>query len=332
MEQFVTIQDALNIGGKSDPKGKGKRRANFAHPSPWPPRRMMPEPVVVEANLTNPTLWEPVTDGAVTVAENFVDHDAAVNQRSICTYDIEDAERVVRLQCQHLFHGEFFNSYLQQTEGPLGCPNCRGRAVVSARFRYVVPTAEEQQLQSASSATSFTSVTSAFPWNPADDKQPDGYVHAATALASGEHSILADPGAWTNIGGENKFAALGRDATKHGYKVSQRKLEEPLKVQGVGDGTQLGHWEVRCPIAVTVLNEDGEEEVDLFHFEGPAIEGSGADLPLILGAKSMGVKNRYESYRKEKRCLRSRAQGGTKSPGPRGPYGFHWRTPCRSTR
>ena len=104
-------------------------------------------------------------------------------------------------------------------------------------------------------------------------------------------------------------------ATKAGHAVQQRKLDTPLRIQGVGNGTNKGDWEVRTPIAVPVLDENDEQVTELFDFECPAIEGNGEDLPLILGLKSMSEKRGVLEMDKDKRMLTF--------PGPGG-YTINW--------
>ena len=99
-------------------------------------------------------------------------------------------------------------------------------------------------------------------------------------------------------------------ATVAGLPVMQRKMNTPLRIHGVGSGTNKGEWEVRTPIAVPVLNENDELTTELFDFECPSIEGSGEDLPLILGLKSMTEKSGVLEMGKGKRMLTFPGPGG----------------------
>ena len=110
---------------------------------------------------------------------------------------------------------------------------------------------------------------------------------AATALPNGACAILVDPGAWANIGGRVRVKKVAKAAAEAGHHARQRKLDTPLRIQGVGKDTNTGEWEVCTPIAVPVLNGADEVTTELFDFVCPAIDGPGEGLPLIFGLKSM---------------------------------------------
>ena len=76
---------------------------------------------------------------------------------------------------------------------------------------------------------------------------------------------------------------MAKKALNLGYKPNQVKLERPLKVAGVGNGTNTAEWEVRLPIA-TDLQGVGTK---LSEFRASSVGGTGKDLPALLGLKSM---------------------------------------------
>ena len=89
------------------------------------------------------------------------------------------------------------------------------------------------------------------PWWPAvATQQPVGYYHASIALPGGKPGILVDPGAWTNIGGKNNIRRCAAHAVEYQEKPVHTRMEKPLIIQGVGNGTQKCEWEVNMPIAV----------------------------------------------------------------------------------
>ena len=61
-------------------------------------------------------------------------------------------------------------------------------------------------------------------------------------------------------------------------------MARPLTVQGVGEGDQECQWEARIPIVVPVAEG---RAAGLHHFEAPTVGGSGVDLPVLVGLKSM---------------------------------------------
>ena len=193
-----------------------------------------------------------------------------------------------------------------------------------ARFRYIafvsahVPTSHAlatPHQSRAPSADSFQSVATAFPWQPAAGQQPEGYFHATTQLPGARLGILVDPAAWTNIGGKSHVRRLAQEASNAGHEVHQRKMAKPLAVQGVGNGVQTCRWEVELPIAVPDNNGAG---ATLHRFETPVAEGTGEDLPRILGLRSMRAKNGVLEMEPGKERLTFPGPGGYKiewSPG-----------------
>ena len=64
-------------------------------------------------------------------------------------------------------------------------------------------------------------------------------------------------------------------------------MQQPIDVAGVGDGTQRANWLASLPIAVP--NPDGSAV--LHTFESPILsQGSGANLPGLLGLRSLRAK------------------------------------------
>jgi hypothetical protein len=106
--------------------------------------------------------------------------------------------------------------------------------------------------------------------------------HSSTRLPDGRLSVIVDTGAWTNLMGENLAKAIGQRAVDHGLKPEQRKMAEPLNIQGVG-GYQKCEWQVTCPVAVP----DGQGTSALHRFSAPVVRQSGSNLPGLLGLKSM---------------------------------------------
>ena len=153
------------------------------------------------------------------------------------------------------------------------------------------------------------------PWYPAPGVQPQGYYHAAAKLSGGRPGLLVDVGAWTNVGGASNGRELAIAAAAAGFKPTQRKMKTPLEIQGVGNGSQRCLWESSIPVAVPV----GDGSVSkLFDFESPLVEGSGKDLPLILGLRSMKEKHAVLEMTDGRECLTFPGPGGYKvewSPG-----------------
>jgi len=99
--------------------------------------------------------------------------------------------------------------------------------------------------------------------------------------------MLVDPVAWSNLAREIWVQKMAHKAVKHGFHVAQGKFAKPMKVAGVGNGTNLAEWEVRVPIAL----HDIFDNVTLHEYQVPVVSGSGRELPALLGLQSMASMN-----------------------------------------
>ena len=63
-------------------------------------------------------------------------------------------------------------------------------------------------------------------------------------------SLLVDVGAWTNLIGSQLARAIAKKAQQHGMASTQKKLDRPMTVQGVGDGAPEYNWIATIPISI----------------------------------------------------------------------------------
>jgi len=120
----------------------------------------------------------------------------------------------------------------------------------------------------------------ALPWWPAATQEgvlAQPFYHASTQLPSGQLSMIIDPGAWTWA------PTLAQRAIAAGQTPAQTRLERPLAIQGVGNGSQKCEWQITCPIAVP--HTDGASHQH--KVTAPIVEGSGEELPGLLGLRSL---------------------------------------------
>ena len=111
--------------------------------------------------------------------------------------------------------------------------------------------------------------------------------HGNTILQDGRQGLLVDPGAWSNLAGETWIQEMAKKALAAGHEVAQGKLPKPMRVAGVGRGTDRAEWEVHVPIALI----DEENHGTLHEFRSPVIGGGGKELPALLGLQSMSRQN-----------------------------------------
>ena len=131
---------------------------------------------------------------------------------------------------------------------------------------------------------------STLPWWPANVEENEGMeahasaaYHTRTQLTSGQLSVIIDPGAWTNLMGENLARQLSRRAVEAGHRPQQVTMDKPLTIQGVGNGTQTCTHEIRTPIAIT----DNQGQTTIHSWTAPIVRESGAGLPGLLGLRSL---------------------------------------------
>ena len=108
--------------------------------------------------------------------------------------------------------------------------------------------------------------------------------HLQTRLEEGELGLLVDPGSIGNLGGDAWALDVAKVAIQNGRKPQQVRRDRPLKVSGVGHGSQSASHNCVLPSCFQKL--DGS-----FHsgsFEAPIVKDS--DLPGLLGLTSL--KNR----------------------------------------
>ena len=99
----------------------------------------------------------------------------------------------------------------------------------------------------------------------------------------GKCSVIVDSGAWTNLIGETLARKLAKKALAAGLHPKQNKMAQPLRIQGVGNGSQQCEWEMHCPIAVDQTGDGAKKHT----FTAPVVQGTGKDLPGLLGLRSL---------------------------------------------
>ena len=156
-----------------------------------------------------------------------------------------------------------------------------------------------------------------FSWWPVDNAEHS--YHATTRLDNGRQGLLVDPGAWSNLVGEQWIVDMAKKAIPAGLKPNQQRMTRPLTVQGVGSGSNRAEWEITMPIAVTeTVNGDGVTKV--FEYKAPTVGGPGKQLPALLGLQSMSRQSGVLEMKDGEEYLTFPGPGGYKvewSPGTR---------------
>ena len=79
----------------------------------------------------------------------FVRYEGLDSECSICLQALKRGEWVTGLTCNHLYHRECWQAFLNHDREDYECPNCRGPAITKSSFRYVGSNARDASNTSA---------------------------------------------------------------------------------------------------------------------------------------------------------------------------------------
>ena len=207
-----------------------------------------------------------------------------------------------------------------RTEYAFACPNCRGGHSIIAIWYFIDPTRVTQEVGGSTAENllmrrteAYTMATPPSPRSEAnhatamsgsrstdaswqqvpESLQPEvgtthhllvgsPYFHIHTRLADGRPSIIIDPGSVGNLCGDQWAKEVARAAALNGCNPSYTPRPRPLKVSGVGNGSQECHYDCTLPIA---LREAGTDTANKGNLTIPAVHKS--ELPGLLGLQSL---------------------------------------------
>ena len=253
---------------------------------------------------TNPARREEF-DGTV----NFEGDDS---ECSLCITDYQNGDPLVRLVCRHTFHRICWqNCVIADDLLTPDCPNCRGSGRVVARFNHIGRTDSHSSFHSVQETPS----ERVLPWWPSYADQSPAVYHAATQLRDGRQSLLVDVGAWTNLIGSQLARQIATKAQQHGLASTQKKLDRPMTVQGVGDGAPECNWTATLPISImTNPNgnvDDPDRKAAKHYYEAPILEGKqGQHCPGLLGLRSLQANKTVLQLDADKRMCTFPGPGG----------------------
>ena len=222
---------------------------------------------------------------------------------TICLNRFVAEDHCCRMQCRHVLHCACIGEYLQhtapvnETDIRMNCPNCReetqvDRSWIQPTFNLQQPQTVEEQLEEAVrtplpsegrevSAEEYVTPDAprAYPWwpetnppTPAESGETSpGYLTTVRG-EDGQLGLLVDPGSYGNLAGSGWV---------EGVASAREQRAAPLRVGGVGRGSQNCREDVRIPLAIP--RSDGSVKGGTY--TAPVIEGSNA--PALLGLKSL---------------------------------------------
>ena len=110
--------------------------------------------------------------------------------------------------------------------------------------------------------------------------------HIQTRLVDGRPSIIVDPGSVGNLCGDKWAREVALAAHRTGHKPSYEKRSSPLKVSGVGNGSQDCPYDCTFPV---VLKPTEGSQATIGTLTAPVMNSS--ELPGLLGLNAL-KKNR----------------------------------------
>ena len=129
----------------------------------------------------------------------------------------------------------------------------------------------------AGSGASDTTVLSTvvFPIWPAewDMKFLTELIFHTNSQIKGKLSMIVDPGAWISMFGKNLARSLAGACATAGHRFQQPKLNNPINISGVGNGTNQIKYNFDGPIAIA----------QLFNLTAGIVDTPGEGLPGLLG-------------------------------------------------
>ena len=107
------------------------------------------------------------------------------------------------------------------------------------------------------------------------------------------HGIIVDPGAYTNLIGEETARIFAAMAVKNGHEPKQWRMKT-MFIQGVGNGQQRCEWKVSLPIACMFSTEG--QEPQLCYFEAPVVGGTRLSTACAAGSEIHDSNVSFVSY------------------------------------
>ncbi len=100
-------------------------------------------------------------------------------------------------------------------------------------------------------------------------------------MLDGTKGMVVDSGSVFNFSGDNWAADIGQDAATLGRRPKHVKRDRPLKVSGVGEGSQAATYNIELPCCF----EKADGSYASGTFDAPCVKGS--QLPGLLGLNSL---------------------------------------------
>ena len=118
------------------------------------------------------------------------------------------------------------------------------------------------------------------------DAMPTGrHFHIHTRLPDGRPCLLIDPGTVGNLCGDKWAKSVAQAAARNGHKPTYERRNRPLRVSGVGEGSQSCQYDCKLPIALRQCSDNPMPQISVGHITTPTVPNS--ELPGLLGLQAL---------------------------------------------
>ena len=121
------------------------------------------------------------------------------------------------------------------------------------------------------------------------------HYHIQTQLPDGRPSLMVDPSSVGNLCGDEWVKAVAKEAAKNNWTPKYTKGNRPLKVSGVGNGSQACIYDCQLPAAFRRMQrEHDEKEGNKGNLSIPTVTNS--KLPRLLGLGALRKNGPYWTW------------------------------------
>ena len=127
------------------------------------------------------------------------------------------------------------------------------------------------------------------PWWPIENvemtsQELELYMQERARLPGGRRGLLVDTGAYGNLTGRAWVREQAHETGLHGMSSKQEELQQPMRLIGVGKGSQT----CSCEVTVVTCTIDERDEAHMDEFTEPVLNGEESmSIPAILGLQSL---------------------------------------------
>ena len=217
-----------------------------------------------------PAPFAPAGDADITPIFYDGDEDTC----SICTERFRSGERVCRLRCRHMFHGQCWTNLvtsasISNNPGSGCCPNCRGAGTLIASWNYVDHSVLTQRLPDGSEVPNALTANAVMHDIATPRRSPSGTPEVLSYPTTPQRSAAS--------GGTTGFFGGSREAEPNGAGSYAFNLGGSREAEAQGTGSTYASWASASP--------ERENFPNMYHVQTRLTDGRPA---LVIDPGSVG--------------------------------------------